>query len=144
MLYTHTRTHVHPHSVGTSYLLPTCVVLVHVYIFCNTLKKSRSSLISIMMSAVKSSQATLVQNSCPAQEAKALGLALEPFLGLPAARGFRCSTESRGEEAVRARVGAPALRYRSSSHQTHNLPFSQSWGHASQRAEDKQFLLSEK
>lgn len=81
MLYTHTRTHMHPHSIGTSYLLPTCAVLVHVYVFCNTFKKSHSSLISIIILAVKSLQATLVQNSCPsAQEAKALGLALEPFL----------------------------------------------------------------
>lgn len=44
--------------------------------------------------------------------AKALGLALEPFLGLPAVRVFRhtpAELESKDEEAVHARLGAPPL-----------------------------------
>lgn len=83
----------------------------------------------------------LVQNSCPSsEEAKNLGA----FAWPASSTGLQAQPESRDEEAVHAQVGAPSLQYPSFSHQTHNVPCSQSRGHASQQAEDKWFLLSEK
>lgn len=96
MLYAHVCTHMHPHAIGIpSQLLPVCRVLVYMYVFCNSFQELCSSLISVIISAVKSLQVMLVQNSCPSPQAeKALGLALEPILGLSAALGLGNSRNS--------------------------------------------------
>lgn len=144
MFYRRMHTHMHPHSIYALYI---CYLHTHgrVCILKHFQKVFLSLSHNIARAIFAGSTDVGFVSSC--SRSKVPWVWAEEFLSpvsSPGLRRHRCVVWAQGLEAVHSWAIASPLQHQPSSYQIHSLLFSRSWGHVSQRAEDKQFLLSEK